>query len=164
MNKIVEYKNRFNQLMESTIGDVKPLITEEQGMNPMSQISELKNYIDGLLSYYEIKDGKYFDKKTGDQVSTQPMIETGQNIKTKLESILVGSKEDNKDVTSVENIKNEIINGKFKEFFGDYENVKIAKNIVDWYTKIRCEYFMKGKDKTGKPLNRSLSSRPWCKK
>jgi transcription antitermination factor NusG len=156
---------RIVRLTESDLTRIVRRVIKESEMNPMSQILELKNYIDRLLSYYEVKDGKYFDKKTGDQVSTEPMIETGQNIKTKLESILVGSKEDNKDVTSVENIKNEIINGKFKEFFGDYENVKISKNmIIDWYTDIRCEYFRKGFDRTGKKLNRSLEARPWCVK
>ena len=39
----------------------------------------------------------------------------------------------------------------------------ISKNqIDDYYTDIRCEYFRKGMDKTGKPL--SIKNRPWCTK
>jgi len=31
MNRIKNYKSRFNQLMESTMGDVRPLIMEQSG-------------------------------------------------------------------------------------------------------------------------------------
>jgi hypothetical protein len=38
MNSIENYKKRFNMLMESTIGDVKPLITEDQSkLQPVQQ-------------------------------------------------------------------------------------------------------------------------------
>jgi hypothetical protein len=43
MNKIEQYKNRFFNLMESTIGDVKPLINE-QTENPFYTFLKGKKY------------------------------------------------------------------------------------------------------------------------
>lgn len=165
MKTINDYRKRFNQLIESTIGDVKPLLNETSGINSVELMSSLKDQINGLLNYYEIRDGKVYDKEKGYELEPQKMEQLGPYYKTKIESVLVGTKEDNGDLSSVESIKNEIINGAFKTFFGDYNNIGIAKNqMTDYYTNMRCEYFRKGFDKTGKKLNRSLTSRPWCAK
>lgn len=50
MKTINEYKKRFNQLMESTIGDVKPLIMEQTTTtattsgSPLTLISDLGTF------------------------------------------------------------------------------------------------------------------------
>lgn len=163
MKTINDYRKRFNQLMESTIGNVKPLLNESSEINSVEKITDLKNKIEKILGYYYIKDGKIIDKEINQEVNPESLKSLGPYYKTKIESILVGTKEDNNDLSSVENVKNEIINGPFKTFIGDYNNIGISKNQVDdYYTGIRCEYFRKGIDKTGETL--SIKNRPWCSK
>jgi len=132
--------------------------------NEIKKITDLKNQIEKILGYYYFnEDGKIIDKEIDKEVDPETLRKLGPYFKTKIESVLVGTEEDKKNIGSVESIKDEIINGPFKTFIGNYSEFGISKNqIDDYYTDIRCEYFRKGKDKTGKPLN--IKNRPWCVK
>ena len=48
MKNIEQYKNRFYNLMESTMGDVKPLISENQSKDYFKAASELLDMMSGL--------------------------------------------------------------------------------------------------------------------
>jgi len=50
MKRISEYKNRFNQLMESKSGDVKPLIKEQQTIKVYS--NEVKRWLNDCAENY----------------------------------------------------------------------------------------------------------------
>ena len=41
MNNIEQYKNRFFNLMESTIGDVRPLISEQDDVPPRKEVETI---------------------------------------------------------------------------------------------------------------------------
>lgn len=43
MKNINQYKKRFNQLLESTMGNVKPLIMEQSSTNPVEIVNKLIN-------------------------------------------------------------------------------------------------------------------------
>jgi hypothetical protein len=72
MNNIEQYKNRFFNLMESTIGDVRPLITEqtnpngsqssELGNSPITNVEDLKG--DDLKKFYNAMIATYEGNKT----------------------------------------------------------------------------------------------------
>jgi hypothetical protein len=156
-------KHRFNQLLESTMGNVKPLLNEVTNRNSAEKITNLKNEIDRVLDYYEVRDdGKIYDKSLNTLVSPETFKKLGPYYKTKIESILVGAKEDGQDLNTINSIKNEITSGRFKDFIGDYNNINMAlQQINDYYTGIRCEYFKKGQDRQGVKLD--ITNRPWCK-
>ncbi len=142
---------------------VRRVLNESSETDEIKKITDLKNQIENILGYYYIKDGKIIDKEINQEVNPESLKSLGPYYKTKIESVLVGADEDEKNIGSVESIKDQIINGPFKTFIGDYNNIGISKNQVDdYYTGIRCEYFRKGIDKTGKPL--SIKNRPWCTK
>jgi len=142
---------------------VRRVLNESSQTDEIKKITDLKNQIEKILGYYYIKDGKIIDKEINQEVNPESLKSLGPYYKTKIESVLVGADEDEKNIGSVESIKDQIINGPFKTFIGDYNNIGISKNQVDdYYTGIRCEYFRKGIDKTGKPL--SIKNRPWCSK
>jgi hypothetical protein len=42
-------------------------------------------------------------------------------------------------LSQLESIKNEITNGTFGEFFGDYETITIPKQKYDFYTDKKCD-------------------------
>ena len=142
---------------------VRRVLNESSQTDEIKKITDLKNQIEKILGYYYIKDGKIIDKEINQEVNPESLKSLGPYYKTKIESVLVGTEEDEKNIGAVESIKDEIINGPFKSFIGDYNEFNISKNqIDDYYTDIRCEYFRNGKDKTGKPL--SIKNRPWCTK
>ena len=142
---------------------VRRVLNESSQTDEIKKITDLKNQIEKILGYYYIKDGKIIDKEINQEVNPESLKSLGPYYKSKIESVLVGADEDEKNIGSVESIKDQIINGPFKTFIGDYNNIGISKNQVDdYYTGIRCEYFRKGIDKTGKPL--SIKNRPWCSK
>ena len=142
---------------------VRRVLNESSETDEIKKITDLKDQIEKILGYYYIQDGKIMDKEINQEVNPETVKKLGPYFKTKIESVLVGTNEDKKNIGSVESIKDEIINGPFKTFIGDYKNIGISKNqIDDYYTDIRCEYFRKGMDKTGKPL--SIKNRPWCTK
>ena len=160
-------KNIIRLTESELIRVVKRVLNESSETDEIKKITDLKNQIEEILGYYYIDTDNniIIDRELKKEIRSESLKQLGPYYKTKIESILVGTKEDKKNIGSVESIKDEIINGPFKTFIGDYKNIDISINqIDDYYTGIRCEYFRKGKDKTGKPLNRSLSSRPWCTK
>lgn len=59
MNNIDQYKNRFNQLMESKNGDVKPLLSEMEGSE--SEIEEGGGTWEGIKGFFRGK-GYYYTK------------------------------------------------------------------------------------------------------
>ena len=141
---------------------IKRVISESSETDEVKKITDLKNQIEKILGYYYFnEDEKIIDNEINKEVNPETLKDLGPYYKTKIESVLVGTKEDNKNIGSVESIKDEIINGPFKTFIGDYNKIGISKNQVDdYYTDIRCEYFRKGKDKTGNPL-KGIENRPW---
>jgi len=107
---------------------------------PVEMLNKLKSDIETLLSYYvKNEDGTISDKETKTIVNVGPI---GGYYKTKIESILFGSKQEGQPqnvLSQLESIKNEIINGVFGEFFGDYETITIQKQKYDYYTDNKCD-------------------------
>lgn len=60
MKNINDYKKRFYNLMESTIGDVKPLINEEILPNPWTDTTTA---LQGIADYYNTQLTNYYTKK-----------------------------------------------------------------------------------------------------
>ena len=112
----------------------------EQSLHPDSEpytkTKELVNSINKLLDYYEkTADGKYVDKVTKDPVNLGGMA---GYFKNKLEDFKNGI---TNDQTLDDNIKKDslnmidkVINGKFKDYFGDYNGVTAAVTKIDSYT------------------------------
>jgi hypothetical protein len=107
---------------------------------PVEMLNKLKTDIETLLSYYiKNEDGTFSDKETKTNVNFGPI---GGYYKTKIESILFGAKQEGQPenvLSQLESIKNEIINGTFGEFFGDYETITIPKQKFDFYTDKKCD-------------------------
>jgi hypothetical protein len=107
---------------------------------PVEMLNKIKTDIETLLAYYvKNEDGTISDKETKTIVNVGPM---GGYYKTKIESILFGSKQEGQPenvLSQLESIKNKIINGVFGEFFGDYETITIQKQKYDYYTDKKCD-------------------------
>jgi hypothetical protein len=107
---------------------------------PVEMLNKLKTDIETLLTYYvKNEDGTISDKETKTIVNFGPI---GGYYKTKIESILFGSKQEGQPenvLSQLESIKTEIINGVFGEFFGDYETITIQKQKFDYYTDKKCD-------------------------
>jgi hypothetical protein len=107
---------------------------------PVEMLNKIKTDIETLLSYYvKNEDGTISDKETKTIVNVGPI---GGYYKTKIESILFGSKQEGQPqnvLSQLESIKNEITNGVFGEFFGDYETITIPKQKYDFYTDKKCD-------------------------
>jgi hypothetical protein len=145
----------------SRIKSMMGMINEDITKDPINELNELqKSLEEKVLKYYEVRDGKVYDIKANQPIDFSGL---GTHLKTKIESILVGAEELGQG-SNTQNKKNEIINSdNFKTFFGDYNNITIAKNLnTDPFTEIRCEYFRKGKTRDGKELL-GIDKRPWCK-
>ena len=74
MRNLNEYKNRFNQLMESTIGDVKPLITEQ----PTGDTTTIFN-----ISWFEKNPNG-----TIETISRKPSLVNGQPVGNSFTTII----------------------------------------------------------------------------
>jgi len=107
---------------------------------PVEMLNKLKTDIETLLTYYvKNEDGTFSDKETKNIVNLGPI---SGYYKIKIESILFGSKQEGQPenvLSQLESIKNEIINGVFGEFFGDYETVTMTKQKFDYYTNKKCD-------------------------
>lgn len=125
--KIIITESQLNFLIES----------EED--KAVTMMEEIKSNIDKLLDYYEkTDDGDYVDKQTRDSVNLKSI---GGFFKNQIESIVFNIQIEKKPediITKVNNIKNQIINGKLKEFFGDYESIEIPSQKFDYYTRQKC--------------------------
>ena len=109
-NYFFDRVDNFKKLNENILDNNKPV----------EMLNKLKSDIETLLSYYiKNEDGTISDKETKTIVNVGPI---GGYYKTKIESILFGSKQEGQPqnvLSQLESIKNEIINGVFGEFFGD---------------------------------------------
>ena len=113
---------------------------ESPSKNPVEMLSDTKNKIETLLSYYKkTDDGKFVDAQTGLETNLLPI---GGFYKANIESILFGSKREKRspeEITQIESIKDQILSGPFKEFFGEYDNIQIPTQKFDYYTSKKCE-------------------------
>ena len=129
-NYFFDRVDNFKKLNENILDNNKPV----------EMLNKLKSDIETLLAYYvKNEDGTISDKETKTIVNVGPI---GGYYKTKIESILFGSKQEGQPenvLSQLESIKNEIINGVFGEFFGDYEVITIPKQKFDFYTDKKCE-------------------------
>jgi hypothetical protein len=129
-NYFFDRLDNFKKLNENILDNNKPV----------EMLNKLKSDIETLLAYYvKNEDGTISDKETKTIVNVGPI---GGFYKTKIESILFGSKQEGQPenvLSQLESIKNEIINGVFGEFFGDYEVITIPKQKFDFYTDKKCE-------------------------
>ena len=125
--KIIITESQLNYLIES----------EED--KAVSMMEEIKSNIDKLLDYYEkTDDGNYVDKQTRDSVNLKSI---GGFFKNQIESIVFGAQLEKKPeevISKVNNIKNQIINGKLKDFFGDYNSIEISPSKFDHYSRKKC--------------------------
>lgn len=125
--KIIITESQLNYLIES----------EED--KAVSMMEEIKSNIDKLLDYYEkTDDGNYVDKQTRDSVNLKSI---GGFFKNQIESIVFGVQLEKKPedvISKVNNIKNQIINGKLKDFFGDYNSIEISPSKFDHYSQKKC--------------------------
>ena len=125
--KIIITESQLNYLIES----------EED--KAVSMMEEIKSNIDKLLDYYEkTNDGNYVDKKTRDSVNLKSV---GGFFKNQIESVVFGAQLEKKPeevISKVNNIKNQIINGKLKDFFGDYNSIEISPSKFDHYSRKKC--------------------------
>ena len=142
---------------------VKRVINESSNVDEVKKMTDVQDEIERILSYYSIKDNKVWDNEYNKEVSPQTLKQMGPYYKAKIESVYVGCEEDGKNPSSLDSIKQEIINGSFKDLIGEYDNIPIEKNqFMDYYSDIKCHYYRLGKDKYGNPLN--IENRPWCAK
>lgn len=125
--KIIITESQLNYLIES----------EEN--KAVSMMEEIKSNIDKLLDYYEkTDDGNYVDKQTRDSVNLKSV---GGFFKNQIESIVFNVQMEKKPedvISKVNNIKNQIINGKLKDFFGDYDSIQISPSKFDHYSGKKC--------------------------
>ena len=66
MKNVEEYKKRFFNLLESEIGNVKPLITEDTGKDDASLnyiVNAVANYINGVIAKHRATDPTFPDAK-----------------------------------------------------------------------------------------------------
>jgi hypothetical protein len=107
---------------------------------PVEMLNKLKTDIETLLSYYvKNEDGTFSDKGTKGTVDVKPI---GGFYKSKIESVVFGAKQEGQPenvLSQLNTIKNQITNGKFKDFFGDYETIAIPRQKFDYYTDMKCD-------------------------
>lgn len=125
--KIIITESQLNYLIES----------EED--KAVSMMKEIESNVNKLLDYYEKTDnGNYVDKQTRDSVNLKSV---GGFFKNQIESIVFNVQMENKPdnvISKVMTIKNQIINGKLKDFFGDYNSIKILPSKFDHYSGKKC--------------------------
>lgn len=115
------------------------ILIETESDKSISMMEEIKSNIDRLLDYYEkLDDGNYVDKQTRDSVNLKSI---GGFFKNQIESVVFGVQLEKKPedvISKVNNIKNQIINGKLKDFFGDYDSIQISPSKFDHYSRKKC--------------------------
>lgn len=120
------------------IKDVMGLITEEE-KDPVAILTNLSKEIDKLLGFYfKNEDGKYYDANDTEKTKPVDLLPTGSYLKAKVESVLYGAKKQNKYSPQLDQIKLKISEGKFKDFFGEWEKIPIAPQKFDYYSGTKC--------------------------
>lgn len=135
------YSKMRDYFMSRLEGNINENYSNDLDNNkPIEMLTKIKSDIDNLLSYYvKNEDGTYSDKSTNQSVNLKLI---SGFYKVEIESILFGSKIEGQPenvLSQLESIKNEIINGKLKEFFGEYKLIPISKQKFDYYTKLKCD-------------------------
>lgn len=115
------------------------LLVENVEKNPVELLNKIKSDIENLLSYYEKReDGKFYDISVNQSVNLNPVAGF---FKAQIESVLFGAKNEKRNekiLSELESIKNQINQGPFTKFFGDYELIQIPKQKFDFYTEQKC--------------------------
>lgn len=108
--------------------------------NPVEMLTDTKNKIESLLSYYKKNDdGKFVDVQSGMETNLLPI---GGYYKAIIESIIFGATKEKRspeELTQIQSVKDQITTGPFKEFFGEYDNIQIPQQKFDYYTNKKCE-------------------------
>lgn len=149
MNNIEQYRNRFFNLMESTIGDVKPLITEQA--NP-DNIKEYK----GKWSISNVMKNEVFKKMYKDAIDKNTKI-SGEEDATvvdyynrmvndnKLDSLVTmydeefpsdtqSSELDNSPITNVEDLKGDDLKKFYNAMIATYEGNETFEGMTIFST------------------------------
>lgn len=114
-------------------------VLNEQQKDPMIMLTDLENNINTLLGYYvKTEDGKFFDINDTEMKNPVDMTPTGEYLKAKVESIIYGAQKQNKYTNELKQIKEKIINGKYKEFFGDWDSITVPQQKFDFYSGTKC--------------------------
>ena len=131
-----------------TESQLKRLLNEEdKKKNPKSMLEKVGEDIKKILSYYKYEDtdeGRiYKDKETDVKANVGPI---GSFFKDKIESILFGAEQENKETQPLIAVKNKIINDSstpnFTDYFGDYESIELPKDLTfDHYTGKSCKKY-----------------------
>lgn len=122
----------------SRIKEVMGILNEQQ-KDPVAALTGLEGDIDSLLNYYvKGENGKFYDKKDVEQKTPVELGPTGAFFKAKVESVMYGARQQNKYTTQLEQIRERIKNGKFKEYFGEWDNIRVQPQKFDYYTGMKC--------------------------
>ncbi len=122
----------------SRIKEVMGVISE-QGKDPITVLSGLEKDIDSLLGYYvKGENGKFYDTKDASQSTPVEVGPTGAFVKAKIEIVMYGAKQQNKYTPQLDEIRERIKNGKFKEYFGEWDNIRVQPQKFDFYTGVKC--------------------------
>jgi hypothetical protein len=126
-----------NSLKETIIRILREEVQEQQ--SPVAALSKLESDIKTLLNYYYKSDnGKFYDINDQQQKTPVDLKPTGAYLKAKVESVMYNAKQQNKYTTQLEQIKTRIKNGKFKEFFGDWDTIIVPPQKFDYYSGNKC--------------------------
>jgi hypothetical protein len=121
---------------------VKKVMNEEGGNSnavtthkAVELAAELENNINKLLDYYEkTPDGKFIDRVSKRVVNLKPIA---SYYKGQIEQLKNGVNRDTTANSEVRNkvntIVNQIINGRYKDYFGDYTQITPSPRKSDYY-------------------------------
>ena len=136
-----EEKSRILNLHES----VKPhhgtrLYEEEtKSIDAVTKINKLKDDMQNILKYYSKNGDVVTDEESGEEVSAASNLP--KYFKTKIESIRLGSEEDNQYdsiKTKIDELKGITWNNNVP-VFDDYESAPKNKQVTDEYTGQHCK-------------------------
>ena len=137
-------KKNLNEDPDSYLQQVK-MITDRSTIDeiddPVVMLQSIYDNINGVLNYYEIdENNKIIDKETKGFVPT--VVKLGGYFKPQIESVMFSARPGgvNEDrLSEMQSKKTEIINSEpFKEFFGEYDDIKYKAFDRDWYTDEKC--------------------------
>ena len=137
-------KKILNEAPDSYLQQVK-MITDRYTIDeiddPVVMLQSIYDNINGVLNYYEIdENNKIVDKETKGFVPT--VVKLGGYFKPQIESVMFSARPGgvNEDrLSEMQSKKTEIINSEpFKEFFGEYDDIKYKAFDRDWYTDEKC--------------------------